>query len=450
MIYQIKQADHLNQTVLLPSSFSHVTIESISFGKRKIACRSILHHEDSQSIYISKDIAESLLLPKNIRIKALVHSETLFLGPVVGIFTAGFYKSLLRPLGDRSIFFSKLVVNGCSTGAFCFVFGIHQIHWDLEMIEGYTFNESGWVKITVPFPNVIYDRLPNRKVENSDYFQSAKKNLFMRSIPLFNSGFFNKWDVHHILSKDETVRHYLPETYHAPSIKTIEQLINRFQMIYLKPENGSLGLGIFKLVKNLKNGSILCCYYDENGKGQLKLFSSIEGFLQHFFTQRSLDQYIAQQGISLLKSSGNPVDFRVHTNKNENGIWLVSAIAAKLAGKGNPTTHVKNGGTIKSLHELSLPLNKEDIYRSLSTAALSISKAIDRKMDGEIGEIGFDFGIDNNGNIWLFEANSKPGRSIFMHKDLQQEDRLTLRFPFQYAEYLMKKTISTEEIYDAP
>lgn len=43
------------------------------------------------------------------------------------------------------------------------------------MIEGYTFNESGWVKITVPFPNVIYDRLPNRKVENSDYFQSAKK-----------------------------------------------------------------------------------------------------------------------------------------------------------------------------------------------------------------------------------------------------------------------------------
>lgn len=129
----------------------------------------------------------------------------------------------------------------------------------------------------------------------------------------------------------------------------------------------------------------------------------------------------------------------MHTNKNENGIWLVSAIAAKLAGKGNPTTHVKNGGTIKSLHELSLPLNKEDIYRSLSTAALSISKAIDRKMDGEIGEIGFDFGIDNNGNIWLFEANSKPGRSIFMHKDLQQEDRLTLRFPFQYAEYLMKK-----------
>ncbi|MEK1830725.1 YheC/YheD family protein [Priestia megaterium] len=38
---------------------------------------------------------------------------------------------------------------------------------------------------------------------------------------------------------------------------------------------------------------------------------------------------------------------------------------------------------------------------------------LEQELNGLIGELGFDFGVDYQGNVWLFEANSKPGRSIF-------------------------------------
>ncbi len=37
---------------------------------------------------------------------------------------------------------------------------------------------------------------------------------------------------------------------------------------------------------------------------------------------------------------------------------------------------------------------------------------IERKSKRRVGELGFDIGIDKSGNIWMFEANAKPGRSI--------------------------------------
>ena len=64
---------------------------------------------------------------------------------------------------------------------------------------------------------------------------------------------------------------------------------------------------------------------------------------------------------------------------------------------------------------------------------MDLAVAIEKHLDGIIGEIGFDFGIDTNGNVWLFEANSKPGRSIFSHPGLKDSDVLTRKLTLSYA-----------------
>jgi len=66
-------------------------------------------------------------------------------------------------------------------------------------------------------------------------------------------------------------------------------------------------------------------------------------------------------------------------------------------------------------------------------------------MEGIIGEIGYDFGIDTNGDIWLFEANSKPGRSIFKHPDLKEFDVLTRKLSLSFAVFLTEKAMKTPE-----
>ncbi|MGQ0514280.1 hypothetical protein ACT453_15200, partial [Bacillus sp. D-CC] len=40
----------------------------------------------------------------------------------------------------------------------------------------YFFQEEKWIKKKVPLPNVIYDRLPNRKAENYKPIVRAKRN----------------------------------------------------------------------------------------------------------------------------------------------------------------------------------------------------------------------------------------------------------------------------------
>lgn len=127
----------------------------------------------------------------------------------------------------------------------------------------------------------------------------------------------------------------------------------------------------------------------------------------------------------------------------------MTAIAAKIAGAGSVTTHLNNGGTVKAMEELlDTDLKSEEMITKLSKASLQISKALEKQMEGYIGEIGFDLGLDRKGRVWLFEANAKPGRSIFKHPSLRKFDLETRRKSLEYAVYLMEQNIHRlEDIY---
>jgi hypothetical protein len=150
----------------------------------------------------------------------------------------------------------------------------------------------------------------------------------------------------------------------------------------------------------------------------------------------------------LQRQDSRSIDFRIHTNKDDSGIWHVSAIAAKIAGAGSVTTHARSGGAIKTMEEIFSKDECELFTKKLSNAALLLSKAIDKNVSGIIGEIGFDLGIDRNGEVWLFEANSKPGRSIFSHPELKLFDLLTRRLSLAFAVFLTEQSLfHPEELF---
>ncbi|MGZ4162161.1 MAG: YheC/YheD family protein, partial [Neobacillus sp.] len=103
---------------------------------------------------------------------------------------------------------------------------------------------------------------------------------------------------------------------------------------------------------------------------------------------------------------------------------------------------------IKTLEEI-FPKELSVLYtEKLTTAALLLSKALERNIEGIIGEIGFDLGIDKNGDVWLFEANSKPGRSIFSHPELKDFDLLTRKLSIAFAVFLTEQSLlHPEELY---
>ncbi|MFT9600302.1 YheC/YheD family protein [Mesobacillus sp.] len=447
--YPIEVISHSKQLVFVPADLTHSKeINKVAFGNKVVDVTCAPHPKGRNVIVLSNDVQKELSMPDlSTSLHIFIDQHTLFIGPLIGILTSGFTPFPLRPIGERSMFFAKLLSVNKSVGALPFVFGEEHIDWDQGLIEGYFFVDGDWVKIKVPFPNVVYDRLPNRRTERKSELRSLKSRMQTDYlIPWYNPGFFSKLDVFERLQQDERAVEYLPETHQFSSFSVIERMLSNYGNVYVKPANGSLGLGIHQILYDKHNGYYYCRYRDNEGINKLTRFESLEKLMKKVFYKRNLSQMIVQQGISLLRSEKRLIDFRVHTNKDEYGQWQVAAIAAKIAGQGSVTTHVNNGGVVKSLDELFEDRTERELCeKKLSEASLLLSSILEKNMEGIIGEIGFDLGIDKSGKVWLFEANSKPGRSIFKHPKLKNFDLLTRKLSLSFGIFLAEKAITSPE-----
>ncbi|MDP4172178.1 MAG: YheC/YheD family protein, partial [Bacillota bacterium] len=197
--YLIKIDDNRQSDIYCPPSLlKNGPLTKISFGSLSVEANFLAHPEENEKIVMGRKIFESIHFPDfQVPLHVFITQQTLFIGPLIGIFTAGFTPFPLRPIGERSMFFSKLLSVKKTVGALPFLFGEQHIDWENGLIKGYFFHEDGWEIRNVPFPNVIYDRLPNRKTENNSTLKKVKERLQKDYlIPWYNPGFFNKLDVH--------------------------------------------------------------------------------------------------------------------------------------------------------------------------------------------------------------------------------------------------------------
>jgi hypothetical protein len=446
--YLIEVAQNDQMIVFCPPSVVQAeTIKGIAFGSNTIEAEFLPHPDKNDRFVISRRIQKALHYPNfSMPLHAFLEGQILSIGPLVGIFTAGFTPDPQNPIGERSKFFSKLLSVSKSVGALPFVFGEQHINWEQGSIDGLFYHDGKWKSVDIPFPNVIYDRLPNRRSEGNPKLIKVKNRLQKDYlIPWYNPGFFNKLDIFERLHQESSAVTFLPETHPFTSFSMIEAMLSKYGHVYVKPKNGSLGFGVHQIIFDKFKNHYYCRFQDKKGINRLWKFSSLEKLFQHVFSSQSLDKMIVQQGIHLLRIDTRSVDFRIHTNKDELGNWHVTAIAAKIAGPGSVTTHLRSGGDIKTLMEI-FPMEECDSYtEKLSSAALILSKALDQHMEGIIGEIGFDLGIDRNGEVWLFEANSKPGRSIFSHPELKDFDWLTRKLSLAFAVFLTEQSLHHPE-----
>lgn len=442
--YIIEIADNSHLVVYCPQELlNNKVIHKIAFGSKTIEVDFRPHPKKKNCIVISKEIQKRLLFPDfGIKLHVFIDNHVLNIGALVGIFTAGFTPFPLRPIGDRTNFFAKLLSVKTNVGALPFVFGEQHINWEIGTISGYFYHDNNWQTFEVPFPHVIYDRLPNRKSERNPKLVKVKETLQKDYlIPWYNPGFFSKLDIYERLQQDQSIAIYLPETHPFTSFSLIEDMLSKYGHIYLKPINGSLGLGVHQILYDKIQDEYYCRYQDREGLNRLRKFSSLEGLFQTVFANRNLDKMIVQQGIHLLRHEQRPIDFRIHTNKDDTGAWHVTAIAAKIAGLGSVTTHARSGGEIKTVAEIFQQEESNLYTEKLINAALLLSNSLADNMEGIIAEIGFDLGIDKHGDVWLFEANSKPGRSIFTHPELKHFDQLTCKLSMAFAVFLTEQSI---------
>ncbi|WP_424766379.1 YheC/YheD family protein [Paenibacillus sp. sgz302251] len=195
---------------------------------------------------------------------------------------------------------------------------------------------------------------------------------------------------------------------HIPPTKkftsgNLRSMLNEHQMVVVKPVVGAGGHGVIKVMHD--SDGYAYTYYS-----MTKRFTSFEELKASLNKQRKGRSYLIQKGIYLATVDGKPIDYRVKYVKTESG-WVYRSMVGRIARKGLFVTNLCRGGKMVSA--------SKGISRSLSSKEVSDKKAkmreltvlstsvLELKYPG-IGQLGFDYGIDKQGKIWIIEVNTRP------------------------------------------
>lgn len=361
------------------------------------------------------------------------------IGPIIGILTVG---EGLAFRGNRDNF-RDIILCGNKLGALVYVFTPGGIDWQKKIVRGMLFDDkqNTWLEATLPFPQVVYNRIPTRKWEKqSDVSQTLEQLSQVKNLTLFNISFFNKLELFQILEKKQEAAGYLPETKQLTSFEHFKSLSTRYACVYLKPVTGKAGEGIMRLDRSKNRRWRLMQVHEQESR--TRYFSSLEEVWRYVQQYKKQRQYIIQQGITLSTFKGRPFDVRVLVQKNGAGEWDVTGIGIRRAGANSITTHVPRGGSVQSASKVLSSLygeKSEAMQKKISETALTITRHLNQHFP-HLAEMSMDLGLTRDGHLWFFEANAKP----------EKFDEPTIRIAsltnlIQYAQHVCRLAVKKDK-----
>jgi len=230
----------------------------------------------------------------------------------------------------------------------------------------------------------------------------------------------SKWRIYQILKENKDLNVHLPKT--KPfNKKNLEQLLNKYKKVILKPCHGRQGRGIIKISLQPKGTFKVEFenYYSTINKKQ-RLF-------QLLTKKIGSRKYIVQQYIPLATINKRPFDIRVMLQRTRHSkwtIWTITGKAAKVAPPGYVVTNVaiKIIGVSHAI-KMSTLKNKfsNKLLSKLNSVSLQTIEQFTRHSNKEYSIIGLDMGIDKTGHIWVIEVNQAQPSIALFHSLIDQK-----------------------------
>ncbi|WP_438347203.1 YheC/YheD family protein [Paenibacillus sp. FA6] len=212
----------------------------------------------------------------------------------------------------------------------------------------------------------------------------------------------SKWLKTEALLSNPSVIKFIPLTRHL-TIPNLRMMLRRFGMVVVKPVVGGGGYGVIRIIRSAEG-------YKLTHQSQTLSFASFKNMIMTFRKIKAPRPYLIQQGIRLATINGRPIDYRVKVVKSGNK-WIFRSMVGRLAKPGLFVTNLCKGGRLLSCHEglrRSIPKKSSRAKRQEMRQLTRVCTTIMERHFPGIGELGFDYGVDMNGRIWIFEVNTRP------------------------------------------
>lgn len=219
----------------------------------------------------------------------------------------------------------------------------------------------------------------------------------------------SKWKQYEILSKDKEILPFLPKT--TPfTEKRLWQMIGQYSEVILKPKRGRLGQRIIRLTLLEKD------YFQIHSKDKIITIHGRDETFAYLTAQEWTEGFIIQHAIPLAIINNHPFDISVIVQRHYNSsTWVITGTLARVAYEGYFITNVTNrilpvetalqNSCLQNIPFWGLICEINHIILLAANCFLEKYPACQI--------IGFDVGIDGNGNIWILDADFNPMISIF-------------------------------------
>ncbi|RKP57376.1 hypothetical protein D7Z26_02135 [Cohnella endophytica] len=213
---------------------------------------------------------------------------------------------------------------------------------------------------------------------------------------------------YYFMKKYKMISTFLPDTREA-TLSNIKIMLRLYGSVYLKPDEGTGGRGIYKITRG-KNNFILHIGSNAHNFNSLnELFASVKRNLIR-------DKYIVQKGILMLKHNNRPFDIRVMVQKNGKGILDVTGIIGRQAKRNKIVTNFHSGGTPLPVNILLKPhlndVSRKQYIQKVEKLGKDACTVLGKSYNSKRA-FGVDIAIDHKMNPWILEINTQPDMSIF-------------------------------------
>lgn len=231
-----------------------------------------------------------------------------------------------------------------------------------------------------------------------------------------------------ILIKDPIIAKHIPET-HWYNYNALRSMLNKYSIIYLKPNDKSSGNGIIRIKFIAKDKYTVSFEKTTMNVDRANLTTA----LKKIITGNS--KYIIQQGIDLATYKNNPFDMRIVLQKVWK-TWRITLTSAKVASTEDAiVTNVAKGARDyllqQILHEYDQKKDPMATFREIIDLSHQIANVLGNQLPIVI--TGIDIAVDKHGYIWFIESNEKPDCTRCKNVN----DNLSIK-KYEEARYLIK------------
>jgi hypothetical protein len=402
---------------------------TVSAGiKSKVVNISIGHNINDNTLILSSDVVEYLSIPIDVKYQIRFKDGQFFIGPLLGLLFAKKKSSLSE---EKLLDYTEYAANYSGFQGLLCLFSEDSIDFENNLVEGYYIhydendNQLVWKKSVLPLPKSIYRRSP---LSNT----TRKKIVSCTENKIFNSHYLSKWEFWRMAKKIRNIKKHIPKTKRFRNIDDIEMMLEQYDSIYLKPQNGKLSNGLIKVT--MGNG----CYFTQTKEDlkpvELSNKEELNGYLRAAFSSK---KYIIQQGIDILKSEKRCTSFRVIMQKGQNSGWHCNGIIAYLGKKNGICSNNQTSWyepNFENFISNLLSISKEEASlkkQELINLCFEICSLLDMRNEN-FADIGIEVGIDNALNLWIFEANCRNNSYPPLDNKNNQTYNTIINYPIKY------------------